>query len=160
MPSRASWLEIGSVSSGMLTFSTSEFNLLNFVLINFLGCFSFESILLSISIGVGSDFVLHASHSYSMAPENCARREERTRYAVLHIGPPILGSAFTTLSTAIIMMFAENQFSRKFGTILIVTILQSIIGSFVVFFALCDCFGPSKNHNLCSGRQNPEHSRE
>mmetsp|Transcript_13373 Transcript_13373/g.21986 ORF Transcript_13373/g.21986 Transcript_13373/m.21986 type:complete len:146 (+) Transcript_13373:3007-3444(+) len=109
--------------------------------------FSFESILLSISIGVGSDFVLHASHSYSMAPDSFVMKEARTRYAVLHIGPPILGSAFTTMSTATFMLFAENQFSRKFGTILIITILHSMIGAFVVFFALCDCFGPSKNHH-------------
>lgn len=112
---------------------------------------SFESILLSISIGVGSDFVLHASHSYSTAPDSLVTKEERTRYAVLHIGPPIIGSAFTTLSTATIMLFTENQFSRKFGTILIITILQSMIGSFVVFFSLCDCFGPSKNHKFSNG---------
>eukprot|EP00985_Skeletonema_marinoi_P019404 scaffold11118_cov229-Skeletonema_marinoi.AAC.4 len=113
----------------------------------------FESILLSISIGVGSDFVLHASHSYSMAPDSFVTKEARTRYAVLHIGPSILGSAFTTLSAATFMLFAENQFSRKFGTILIITILHSMIGSFVVFFALCDCFGRS-NHKLCGESKN------
>jgi predicted RND superfamily exporter protein len=89
-----------------------------------------------------------------MAPDSFVMKEERTRYAVLHIGPPIIGSAFITLSTATFMLFVENQFSRKFGTILIITILQSMIGSFVVFFSLCDCFGPSKNNKFCSGSKN------
>jgi predicted RND superfamily exporter protein len=71
-----------------------------------------------------------------MAPDILVSRKERTRYAILHIGPSIIGSAFTTLSTSIIMMFTENEFYRKFGTMLIVTILQALIGSFVVFFGL------------------------
>lgn len=89
-----------------------------------------------------------------MAPESFVMKEERTRYAILHIGSPIIGSAFTTLSTATLMLLAENQFSRKFGTVLIITILQSMIGSFVVFFSLCDCFGPSKNNKFCVGSKN------
>jgi predicted RND superfamily exporter protein len=100
---------------------------------------SFESILFSISIGIGSDYILHASHTYSMAPDIIVSREERTRYAILHIGPSIIGSAFTTLSTAIIMMFTENEFSRKLATMLIVTILQAFIG----FFTLCSVAGSS-----------------
>lgn len=78
-----------------------------------------------------------------MAPDIIVSREERTRYAILHIGPSIIGSAFTTLSTAIIMMFTENEFSRKLATMLIVTILQAFIGSFVVFFTLCSVAGSS-----------------
>lgn len=115
---------------------------------------SFESILLAVSVGIGSDYVLHVSHSYSTAPDSVVTREERTRYALAHIGRSIIGSAFTTISTALMMMIAENQFSRKFATLLIVTIFQALIGSFVVFVVLCDCFGPSiKSKHLSCVRQ-------
>ena len=112
-------------------------------LVDALFLFIFESFHFSVAIGIGCDYVLHFSHSYSILPGD-VRREERTRTAVIQIGPSIIGSAFTTISTGIMMMFAENTFSKKFGAILIVTTLQSIIGSFVVFVTLCDCFGPSK----------------
>ena len=59
------------------------------------------------------------------------------------MGEPVLASAITTLSTALIMLIAENEFINKFGVMLIMTVVHSSIGSFVVFLVLCDCFGPS-----------------
>ena len=58
------------------------------------------------------------------------------------MGEPVLASAITTLSTALIMLIAENKFIYKFGVMLIMTVVHSSIGSFVVFLVLCDCFGP------------------
>ena len=59
------------------------------------------------------------------------------------MGEPVLASAITTLSTALIMLIAENKFIYKFGVMLIMMVVHSSVGSFVVFMVLCDCFGPS-----------------
>ena len=58
------------------------------------------------------------------------------------MGEPVLASAITTLSTALIMLIAENKFIYKFGVMLIMMVVHSSAGSFVVFMVL-DCFGPS-----------------
>ena len=67
-------------------------------------CFNrFESILFSILIGVGVDFVLHFAHAYT-SHRGIVSKEKRTLHALLRMGPSVLGSAFTTLSTALIMV--------------------------------------------------------
>lgn len=107
----------------------------------------FESILFAILIGVGCDFVLHFGHAYTFFHGNVSRNQ-RTRFALLHMGPSVLGSGFTTLLTAIIMMFTELTYFRKFAVMLAMAIVHSIIGSFVVFLTLCDCLGPNDPQNL------------
>jgi len=57
-----------------------------------------------------------------MATDNIVSWEGRNQYAIPHIDPSIIGSALTTLSTAIIMEFTENEFSRK-----IVAIVQALM---------------------------------
>ena len=96
-------------------------------LVDALFLFIFESFHFSVAIGIGCDYFLHTSHSYSILPGD-VRREERTRTAVIHVGPSIIGSAFTTILTGITKMLAENVLSKKIGVMLIVTTLQSIIG--------------------------------
>ena len=59
------------------------------------------------------------------------------------MGPSVMGSAVTTLSAAFIMLLAENSFSKKFAAMLVMTIVHSVVGSFVIFLVLCDCFGPN-----------------
>lgn len=104
----------------------------------------FESILFSIVIGIGCDFVLHFGHAYTSLPGTVSRGR-RTRHALIHMGPSVLGSAFTTLTTALIMLSTFNTFSRKFATMLSLTIVHSTLGSFIVFLVLCDCIGPSSS---------------
>ena len=102
----------------------------------------FESILFALLIGIGCDFVLHFGHAYTMFP-GIVSKEHRTRRALLHMGPSVMGSAVTTLSAAFIMLLAENSFSKKFAAMLVMTIVHSVVGSFVIFLVLCDCFGPN-----------------
>ena len=80
--------------------------------------FRFESVLFSILVGIGSDFTLHFGHAYTTLPGNVGK-EKRTHHALISLGPSVLGSAFTTSSTAIVMLFAENLFIYKFGVMLI-----------------------------------------
>jgi 5-methyltetrahydrofolate--homocysteine methyltransferase len=101
-----------------------------------------ESICFAILIGISCDFVLHFAHSYASL-EGDRSREERTKYAIIHMGPSILAAAFTTMASAIIMNFTVITFFQKFGLILLMTVIQATGASFLIFCALNLCFGPT-----------------
>lgn len=71
-------------------------------------------------------------------------RHDRTKYALISMGPSLLAAAFTTICSAAIMFLCIIRFFTKFATILFFTILMATIGSFIVFITLTDCFGPSQ----------------
>lgn len=100
-----------------------------------------ESICFAILIGISVDFVIHFSHAYASIPGE-ASRESRTKYALIDMGPSILAAAFTTMAGAAIMLACVITFFTKFAMILFFTIVQSVLGSFVVFLTLTDCIGP------------------
>lgn len=60
------------------------------------------------------------------------------------MGPSILAAAFTTICSAVVMIFTTITFFQKFAMILFFTILMATIGSFVVFITLADCIAPSR----------------
>ena len=101
-----------------------------------------ESILFAILIGISCDFVIHFSHAYASL-EGHTPKEERTRFALISMGPSILAAAFTTFAAAMVMLGTVITFFEKFSIILFLTIFQSTIGSFVVFLVMVDCIGPS-----------------
>lgn len=101
-----------------------------------------ESICFTILIGLSADFVLHFSHAYCELPSD-TDRHTRTKYALIHLGPSILAAGFTTLVGAFVMLFTYINFFRLFALVLFFTIVQATIGSFVFFFVLTECFGPS-----------------
>ena len=103
----------------------------------------FESLLFGLLVGLGSDFILHFTHAYSMLPGKI-NKQLRMKHAILHMGPSVLGSAATTMSTAIIMLFCQIVTLEKFATMMIMTMVHSLIGSFVIFSVLCSCFGPAE----------------
>ena len=102
-----------------------------------------ESICFAILIGISCDFVLHFSHAYAYLPGTVSRHE-RTKYALIRMGPSVLASAFTTICGAVLMIFCVISFFRKFAQILFYTILMATVGSFVVFLSLADSIGPSR----------------
>lgn len=101
-----------------------------------------ESICFAILIGVSVDFVIHFTHSYSHYKGKHSRHE-RTKHALIQMGPSILAAGFTTISAAIVMLFTVITFFQKFALILLLTILQATIGAFIVFLTMADCIGPS-----------------
>jgi multidrug efflux pump subunit AcrB len=101
-----------------------------------------EAINFSILIGVSVDFVIHFSHAYASLP-GIVDREVRAKHALIQMGPSILAAAFTTVISAVVMLFTEIIFFQKFALILFFTIVQATLASFVVFLVLCVCFGPS-----------------
>lgn len=104
---------------------------------------SLESVCFAILIGVSCDFVIHFSHAYSCLPGDRSRHE-RSKYALLRMGPSILAAAFTTLCAATVMIFTVITFFQKFAQILFYTIIMATLGSFVVFITLADTCGPSR----------------
>jgi len=102
-----------------------------------------ESICFAILIGVSVDFVIHFSHAYVSLPGNVSR-EIRTKHALIDMGPSILAAAFTTMAGAMVMLFCVITFFTKFAFVLFFAIIQSTIGSFVVFLTLTDCIGPAE----------------
>ena len=101
-----------------------------------------EAICFAILIGISVDFVIHFSHAYSSLPGD-ATREDRTKYALIHMGPSILAAAFTTMASATIMLFTVITFFQKFALVLFFTVIQATAGSFVVFLTMSICIGPS-----------------
>jgi hypothetical protein len=79
-----------------------------------------ELICFAVLIGVSAGFVIHFSHAYGALPGDVSR-EERTKHASIKMGPPILAPAFTTIASAIIMLFTEISFFQKFALILCFT---------------------------------------
>ena len=106
-----------------------------------------ESVCFAILIGISCDFVIHFGHAYIASPGHLAK-EERTKHAVIHMGPSILASAFTTFTAALIMLFCRLAFFIQFAEMLVFTITHAIIGSFVVYLLLSDTFGPAEPTKL------------
>jgi 5-methyltetrahydrofolate--homocysteine methyltransferase len=102
-----------------------------------------ESICFAILIGISCDFVIHFGHAYIKLDGDLCK-EERTKYAVIHMGPSILAAAATTFSASLVMMFCKIVFFTKFALILLMTVVHATIGSFVVYIVFADIFGPSE----------------
>ena len=102
-----------------------------------------ESVCFAILIGISCDFVIHFGHAYAKL-EGDTDRHERTKFALLTMGPSILAAAFTTISSAAIMLFTIITFFQKFAIILFYTVIQATIGSFVVYLTLAETLGPSR----------------
>merc|ERR1712057_140252 len=101
-----------------------------------------ESICFAILIGVSVDFVIHFAHAYCH-PEGDMEREDRTKYAMVTMGPTISATAVTTFFSAVVMLFCTITFFQKFALILFFTIVIATLGSFIFFITLTNCFGPS-----------------
>merc|ERR1712176_314952 len=119
-----------------------------------------ESICFAILIGVSVDFVIHLAHAYSSAEipvsspdhtdddvndssSNDSIRGFRMKSALINLGPSILATATTTILSAIIMLFTVISFFTKFALILFFTIIQTSVGSFILFVVMTDCLGPA-----------------
>ena len=65
------------------------------------------------------------------------------------------------------MLFCIITFFTKFALVLFFTILQSLIGSFVVFLTMTDCIGPTQPTYMfdqliakCTGTKNETEEKE
>lgn len=102
-----------------------------------------ESVCFSILVGVSVDFVIHFTHAYVHAFRGELSREERTKFAMVTMGPSVLATAGTTFVSAVVMLFCTITFFRKFALVLFFTVVMATVASFVVFITLTNCFGPT-----------------
>jgi predicted RND superfamily exporter protein len=89
------------------------------------------------------DFVLHFGHSYSHRPGSVSRHE-RTKEALILMGPSILAAAVTTIAAAVVMMFTKIIFFQRFAVILFYSLIMGLVGAVFVFLVLTDTFGPAE----------------
>lgn len=106
----------------------------------------FELICFAVLVGLSADFVIHMSSSYCLLQGHCSRGE-RTRYALVNMGPSILGSAFTTFLVGFVSLFSQGMFMIRFAQLLVVTILYSLIGACVFYAVIVDIIGPAEPTN-------------
>jgi hypothetical protein len=106
-----------------------------------------ESICFAILIGVSVDFVIHLAHAYSHKPGEISR-EDRTKYALVKMGPSILATAVTTILSAVVMLFTVITFFQKFALILFVTVIMASLGSFIFLLTILVCVGPTNPTRL------------
>ena len=108
----------------------------------------FESIFFSLVVGLGSDFVLHLGLAYVSAQVVGGCKEDRAKHALSHMGPSIFASSSTTLATAVVMTCSEILTTKKFATVLILTMIHSTVGGCFFFLVLCLCFGPQYQYQV------------
>merc|ERR1712085_27797 len=93
-------------------------------------------------LGGSVDFVIHFNHAY-VHYKGDVPRKDRSKYAMVTMGPSILATAGTTFFSAIVMLFCTITFFNKFALVLFFTVVMATVASFVVFITLTNCFGPS-----------------
>lgn len=89
------------------------------------------------------DFVIHLGHAYNRLPGS-RPKEERTKHALLHMGPSILAAATTSMSSAIFMLFCHVTFFIQFAEMLLLTMAHAVIGSCLIYLVQTDTFGPDE----------------
>jgi hypothetical protein len=105
--------------------------------------YSLESVCFAILVGMSCDFVLHFGHAYSHRPGSVSRHE-RTREALILMGPSILAAAVTTIAAALVMMFTKIIFFQRFAVILFYSLIMGLFGAVFVFLVLLDTIGPAE----------------
>ena len=94
----------------------------------------------AIRIGLSCDLAIHSSHSYAALPGHLDSHEW-TKYALIYMGPSILAADETSVTVAMVLLFADVILVVMFAIFLFVTVLQATAVSFVIFLDLVDCFG-------------------
>ena len=116
-----------------------------------------ESMCMSILVGMSVDFVVHFAHAWvsdggpasrvqMQGPSQpVARRVElaaRTHTSLSTVGISVLSAGVTTMVAAFVLFFGVIVFFSKFGTMLALAMIFSLIYSLLFFHALISWLGP------------------
>ena len=104
-----------------------------------------EGICLCILIGFSVDFIIHVAHAYCAAADKFHSRFDRTREAFVGMAFPIASAAFTTFLSALVLFFCTITFFKKFGTIIMISMVCAIIVSLLFYVSLLLTLGPEGN---------------
>ncbi|XP_031675756.1 protein dispatched homolog 3 isoform X2 [Oncorhynchus kisutch] len=116
-----------------------------------------EAISLSILVGSSVDYCLHLVEGYLLAGETStatpehtmdlsAKRQRRTLDAVNHVGVAIVSSAVTTVISTIPLFFCVIVPFAKFGQIVAINTVVSILFTLTVTAAMLATMGPANFH--------------
>merc|ERR1719201_1506068 len=78
-----------------------------------------------------------------------ALRTQRTTYALRYMGGTVLGSAATTVGCTIFLLFCTLTIFQKFGAVVLVVTLLSVIASLAPLPALLLIAGPLRAEHPC-----------
>ena len=101
---------------------------------------TFESVVLTLIVGVSADYSIHVALAYSRSRN--VTRKERVRDALEDIGLSITSGVFTTLGACAFMFFTTLKFFPQFGGILFVIMSAAYVFSIVVLPAILGLIGP------------------
>jgi hypothetical protein len=107
-----------------------------------------EALVLVMVIGLSVDYVVHMADSYLEAPFET--RLERTKYMMQKMGLAVLNGATTTICAALFMCATYITFFQKFGIVILVTVLQSLVTSMFFFSAMMAAMGPEASFGSVS----------
>ena len=100
----------------------------------------FESLNLTLVVGLAVDYVVHLAEGYMELKDQ--DRLTRVRYTLGHVGISVSSGACTTLGASIFMLAAKIIFFSQFGIFIFCTIGLSILYSLILFTTLLALVGP------------------
>lgn len=125
-----------SIILGVLATVSGVFYLLGFEL------GAVEAISLSVIIGTSSDYAAHLCEGYLHSSPSINSRSEKVKFALKHIGSPIFSSAVTTIGASAMLLFASIQLFSRFGLIVCLNTVVSVVFALVVYPSLLCVVGP------------------
>jgi predicted RND superfamily exporter protein len=100
----------------------------------------FESLNLTLVVGLAVDYVVHLADGYmELEGED---RVARVKYTLGHVGISVFSGACTTLGSSIFMLAAKIIFFKQFGIFIFCTIGLSILYSLILFTTVLAMIGP------------------
>ena len=125
-----------------------------------------EAVALSILVGTGVDYCIHMVEGFlETHPEHMEgkakkklekqlegldaseQRDMRVVVALAHIGVPVLSAAITTGVCGLVLSFCELMMFKRFGEIILINTLSSIILTLTFLPALLAAIGPKSYHH-------------
>lgn len=100
-----------------------------------------EAISITVLVGLSIDYFFHLAEAYSVSGDY--GRRERTRDALTRMGISVLAGAITTAGSVALVLGAQIEIFFKFGLIVVVNTLFSIVWVYVFFCAYLTTVGPS-----------------
>jgi len=101
----------------------------------------FESMMISVAIGLSIDFTLHYGVAY-FSCEQSQSRKERVHYSLWHVGSAVAMGTVTTFLAGLVMMPSVIHAYIQVGHFLMLIMSTSWVYSTFFFLALCAVLGP------------------
>jgi len=92
-----------------------------------------------LATGLCVDYSVHIAHAFSVAEGS---RTERTKAALVNLGPAIVNGGVTTFLAVIILPFSQSHVFKTFFKIFGLTVLYGVFHGLVFLPALLSSFGP------------------